>query len=65
MDGPVDQPKYVAILTFVRLRHVNVDDFDILLWPLLICLRIFNLVDNIQALNRATKYCMLLVEPRL
>ena len=47
------------------LRYRNTNNLDILLGPLLIHLRILNLMHDIHARNRAPENRMLVVEPGL
>ncbi|WDK14018.1 hypothetical protein CGRA01v4_05299 [Colletotrichum graminicola] len=48
-----------------RLNYVDVEDFDILLWLLLVCPCVLDFVDNIQSLSSTPENSVLSVQPRL
>lgn len=45
------------------LYNVDVQDLDILFWPLLVCPDVLDLMDHIQTLNSTSEYSMLVVQP--
>lgn len=47
------------------LHDINVENLDILLWPLLVCSRILNLMNHIQALCRTSENGVFSIQPRL
>jgi hypothetical protein len=46
-------------------KHRDIDNFDILLWLLLVHPRVLDLMNNIQALDSSAKNGMFAIKPRL
>lgn len=65
ISNKTDRPTVSISIAFFVLHDVNIENLDIFFWLLFVGSGVFDFLDYIESLCRATKYSMLAVKPRL